>query len=115
MDGGQTLKVSLQAWAERRIKSVARTPECVAAGLRAGDHLERGGARRLQLVRSVRVPAVDAGIGTGVGAQGTEIVHDCFVFFAFEVNLEVLAVRFKDEPWTSSKPGSFGTAVVAFV
>ena len=63
------------------------------------------------------MPAVDAGISTGVGAQGTEIVHDCFFVFVFavEVNLEALAVRFKDEPWTSSKPGSFETAVVAFL
>lgn len=50
VNGGQTLEVGLQPRAERGIESVARTPERVAARLGASDQLERGRARRLELV-----------------------------------------------------------------
>ena len=53
MQGGQTFEVDLQTRAERRIESVARAPERVAAGLRTGEQLQRGGARWLELVRNV--------------------------------------------------------------
>ena len=53
MQGGQTFEVDLQTRAERRVESVARAPERVAAGLRASEQLQRGGARWLELIRNV--------------------------------------------------------------
>ena len=79
MNCGQALEVALQPGTEGRIEGVARAPERVAAGLGTGDQLERGGARRLELIRDVRVPEVDAGVGRRVGARGRRgIVDDCF-------------------------------------
>ena len=78
MDCGQTLEVGLQSGAEGRIECVARAPERVAAGLGTGDQLERGGARRLDLVRNVRVPEIDAGVGRRIGARGRGVVDHCF-------------------------------------
>jgi hypothetical protein len=53
MQGGQTFEVDLQTRAERRVESVARAPERVAAGLGTSEQLQRGGARWLELVRNV--------------------------------------------------------------
>jgi hypothetical protein len=60
MQGGQTFEVDLQTRAERRVESVARAPERVAAGLGTGEQLQRGATRWLELVRNVRVPEIDA-------------------------------------------------------
>lgn len=114
MNCGQTLEVGLQSGTEGRIEGVARAPERVAAGLAGtSDQLERGGARRLELVRDVRVPEVDAGVGRRVDARGRGIVDDCFVnsgsVGAISGGLGVRGVR----RWTSSKPGSLGMGVVA--
>ena len=108
MQGGQTFEVDLQTRAERRIKGVARTPERVTAGLGAGEQLQRGGARGLELVRNVRVPEIDAGERVGTRGRGT--VYDCL---GKKSSSDLGVSWVGNEPWTSSKPGSFGTGVVA--
>jgi hypothetical protein len=39
MQSGQTFEVDLQTWAERRVESITRAPERVAAGLGTGEQL----------------------------------------------------------------------------
>ena len=53
VQGGETFEVDLQTRAERGVEGVARAPERVAADLGASEQLQRGGARRLELVRNV--------------------------------------------------------------
>ena len=47
--------------------SLPRSPECVASIGRTIDYLQRGGGRRLDLVRDIRMPEIELGKRGGIG------------------------------------------------